>query len=162
MVLVGKESSFVGVEFYSKSPTADLTINMSPADIRKEGSGYDLPLAIGILAAYSKVAEDALKDYMMVGELGLDGKLKPVSGVLSVAIRARKEKFKGLIVPKENVREAAVVNQLEVYGMENIADVIAFLNGAENCEPTIIDTRKEFYDHQYAFDLDFADVRGQE
>jgi magnesium chelatase family protein len=82
--------------------------------------------------------------------------------VLSVAIRARKEKFKGLIVPKENVREAAVVNQLEVYGMENIADVIAFLNGAENCEPTIIDTRKEFYDHQYAFDLDFADVRGQE
>ena len=145
-----------------KAPTADLTINMSPADIRKEGSGYDLPLAIGILAAYIKVAEDALKDYMMVGELGLDGKLKPVSGVLSVAIRARKEKFKGLIVPKENVREAAVVNQLEVYGMENIADVIAFLNGAENCEPTIIDTRKEFYDHQYAFDLDFADVRGQE
>jgi magnesium chelatase family protein len=135
---------------------------MSPADIRKEGSGYDLPLAIGILAAYSKVSEDALKDYMMVGELGLDGKLKPVSGVLSVAIRARKEKFKGLIVPKENVREAAVVNQLEVYGMENIADVIAFLNGGENCEPTIVDTRKEFYDHQYAFDLDFADVRGQE
>lgn len=145
-----------------KAPTADLTINMSPADIRKEGSGYDLPLAIGILAAYSKVFEDALKDYMMVGELGLDGKLKPVSGVLSVAIRARKEKFKGLIVPKENVREAAVVNQLEVYGMENIADVIAFLNGGENCEPTIVDTRKEFYDHQYAFDLDFADVRGQE
>ncbi len=145
-----------------KSPTADLTINMSPADIRKEGSGYDLPLAIGILAAYSKVSEDALKDYMMVGELGLDGKLKPVSGVLSVAIRARKEKFKGLIVPKENVREAAVVNQLEVYGMENIADVIGFLNGAENYEPTFVDTRKEFYDHQYAFDLDFADVRGQE
>lgn len=145
-----------------KAPTADLTINMSPADIRKEGSCYDLPLAIGILAAYSKVSEDALKDYMMVGELGLDGKLKPVSGVLSVAIRARKEKFKGLIVPKENVREAAVVNQLEVYGMENIADVIAFLNGGENCEPTIVDTRKEFYDHQYAFDLDFADVRGQE
>ena len=145
-----------------KAPTADLTINMSPADIRKEGSGYDLPLAIGILAAYSKVSEDALKDYMMVGELGLDGKLKPVSGVLSVAIRARKEKFKGLIVPKENVREAAVVNQLEVYGMDNIADVIGFLNGGENCEPTIVDTRKEFYDHQYAFDLDFADVRGQE
>ena len=145
-----------------KAPTADLTINMSPADIRKEGSGYDLPLAIGIMAAYSKVSEDALKDYMMVGELGLDGKLKPVSGVLSVAIRARKEKFKGLIVPKENVREAAVVNQLEVYGMDNIADVIGFLNGGENYEPTIVDTRKEFYDHQYAFDLDFADVRGQE
>lgn len=145
-----------------KAPTADLTINMSPADIRKEGSGYDLPLAVGILAAYGKVEETMLSQYMMVGELGLDGKLKPVSGILSVAIRARKEKFKGLIVPKENVREAAVVNQLDVLGMDNLADVIGFLNGSETCEPTIVDTRKEFYDHQYAFDLDFADVRGQE
>lgn len=145
-----------------KAPTADLTINMSPADIRKEGSGYDLPLAVGILAAYGKVEETMLSQYMMVGELGLDGKLKPVSGILSVAIRARKEKFKGLIVPKENVREAAVVNQLDVLGMDNLADVIGFLNGCETCEPTIVDTRKEFYDHQYAFDLDFADVRGQE
>ena len=145
-----------------KAPTADLTINMSPADIRKEGSGYDLPLAIGILAAYHKVADDVLKDYMMVGELGLDGTLKPVSGVLSVAIRARKEKFKGLIVPKANEREAAVVNQLEVYGMESLSEVIGFLNGAESYQPTVVDTRKEFYDHQYAYDLDFADVRGQE
>ena len=145
-----------------KSPTADLTINMSPADIRKEGSSYDLPLAIGILAAYSKVSETLLSQYMMVGELGLDGKIKPVSGVLSIAIRARKEKFKGLIVPKENVREAAVVNQLDVLGMDNLADVIGFLNGCNTCEPTVVDTRKEFYDHQYAFDLDFADVRGQE
>lgn len=145
-----------------KSPTADLTINMSPADIRKEGSGYDLPLAIGILAAYSKVSEELLSQYMMVGELGLDGKLKPVSGVLSVAIRARKEKFKGLIVPRENVREAAVVNQLDVLGMDNLADVVSFFNGAKDIEPTIVDTRKEFYEHQYAFDLDFADVRGQE
>ena len=145
-----------------KTPTADLTINMSPADIRKEGSGYDLPLAIGILSSYGKVAEDLLSQYMMVGELGLDGKLKPVSGVLSVAIRARKEKFKGLIVPKENAREAAVVNQLDVLAMDNLADVIGFLNGSVGCEPTIVDTRKEFYQHQYAFDLDFADVRGQE
>lgn len=145
-----------------KAPTADLTINMSPADIRKEGSSYDLPLAIGILAAYSKVSETLLSQYMMVGELGLDGKIKPVSGVLSIAIRARKEKFKGLIVPKENVREAAVVNQLDVLGMDNLADVIGFLNGCNTCEPTVVDTRKEFYDHQYAFDLDFADVRGQE
>ena len=145
-----------------KSPTADLTINMSLADIRKEGSSYDLPLAIGILAAYSKVSETLLSQYMMVGELGLDGKIKPVSGVLSIAIRARKEKFKGLIVPKENVREAAVVNQLDVLGMDNLADVIGFLNGCNTCEPTVVDTRKEFYDHQYAFDLDFADVRGQE
>ena len=145
-----------------KSPTADLTINLRPANIRKEGCGYDLPLAIGILAAYGKISEDLLSSYMMIGELGLDGKLKPVSGALSVAIRARKEKFKGLIVPKENVREAAVVNQLEVFGMDNLADVISFLNGSTEYQPTIVDTRKEFYEHQYAFDLDFADVRGQE
>jgi magnesium chelatase family protein len=99
---------------------------------------------------------------MMIGELGLDGKLKPVSGALSVAIRARKEKFKGLIVPKENVREAAVVNQLDVLGMDNLADVIGFLNGSTEFEPTFVDTRKEFYEQQYAYDLDFADVRGQE
>ena len=145
-----------------KPPTADLTINLSPADIRKEGSGYDLPLAIGILAAHGKISESMLGNYMMIGELGLDGKLKPVSGVLSVAIRARKEKFKGLIVPQENVREAAVVNQLDVYGMDGLADVISFFNGSSMYEPTFVDTRKEFYEHQCSFDLDFADVKGQE
>ena len=145
-----------------KPPTADLTINLSPADIRKEGSGYDLPLAIGILAAHGKVSESMLGDYMMIGELGLDGKLKPVSGVLSVAIRARKEKFKGLIVPQENVREAAVVNQLDVYGMNGLADVISFFNGSTQYETTFVDTRKEFYEQQCSFDLDFADVKGQE
>ena len=145
-----------------KPPTADLTINLSPADIRKEGSGYDLPLAIGILAAHGKVSESKLGDYMMIGELGLDGKLKPVSGVLSVAIRARKEKFKGLIVPQENVREAAVVNQLNVFGMDGLADVISFFNGSSMYEPTFVDTRKEFYEQQCSFDLDFADVKGQE
>ena len=145
-----------------KPPTAELTINLSPADIRKEGSGYDLPLAIGILAAHGKVSDTMLSEYMMIGELGLDGKLKPVSGVLSVAIRARKEQFKGLLVPRENVREAAVVNNLDVYGMDNLSDVISFLNGNTHHEPTFIDTRKEFYEHQYNFDLDFADVKGQE
>ena len=145
-----------------KPPTADLTINLSPADIRKEGSGYDLPLAIGILAAHGKVSESMLGDYMMIGELGLDGKLKPVSGVLSVAIRARKEKFKGLIVPLENVREAAVVNQLDVFGMSGLAAVISFFNGSTIYEPTFVDTRKEFYEQQCSFDLDFADVKGQE
>ena len=145
-----------------KPPTADLTINLSPADLRKEGSGYDLPLAIGILAAHGKISDTMLNDYMMIGELGLDGKLKPVSGVLSVAIRARKEKFKGLIVPRENVREAAVVNNLDVYGMDGLADVISFLNGSNTYEPTFIDTRKEFYEQQSSFDLDFADVKGQE
>ena len=145
-----------------KPPTADLTVNLSPADIRKEGSGYDLPLAIGILAAHGKISDTMLGDYMMIGELGLDGRLKPVNGVLPVAIRARKEKFKGLIVPRENVREAAVVNQLDVYGMDGLADVISFLNGSSNYEPTVVDTRKEFYEQQYDFDLDFADVKGQE
>lgn len=145
-----------------KTPTADLTINLSPADIRKEGSGYDLPLAIGILAAHGKISDSMLNDYIMIGELGLDGKLKPVSGVLSVAIRARKEQFKGLIVPKENVYEAAVVNNLEVFGMDNLADVINFFNGYGDFEPTIIDTRKVFYEQQYSYDLDFADVKGQD
>ena len=145
-----------------KPPTAEITINLSPADIRKEGSSYDLPLAVGILAAHSKVACDVLSQYMMIGELGLDGQLKPVNGALPVAIRARKEQFKGLIVPKDNAREAAVVNNLDVYGMENLTDVISFLNGNDDYEPTIVDTRREFYEQQYSFDLDFADVKGQE
>ena len=145
-----------------KPPTAEITINLSPADIRKEGSGYDLPLAIGILAAHGKVDDKLLSQFMMIGELGLDGQLKPVAGALPVAIRARKEQFKGLIVPKGNAREAAVVNQLDVYAMDNLADVINFLNGNNTYEPTIVDTRREFYEHQYSFDLDFADVKGQE
>ena len=145
-----------------KPPTAEITINLSPADIRKEGSGYDLPLAIGILAAHNKIADSLLSQYMMIGELGLDGQLKPVNGALPVAIRARKEQFKGLIVPKANAREAAVVNQLEVLGMDNLTDVISFLNGNDDYEPTVVDTRREFYEQQYSFDLDFADVKGQE
>lgn len=145
-----------------KTPTANLTINLSPADLKKEGCGFDLPMAIGILGADGKIACDHLQEYMLVGELGLDGKLKPVRAVLPIAIRARKEKFKGLIVPKENVREAAIVNNLDVYGMENLADVVSFLNGNNSYEATVVDTRKEFYEHQYNFDLDFADVKGQE
>ena len=146
-----------------KPPTADITINLSPADIRKEGTGYDLPLAIGILTAHGKVDPDSLGDYMMVGELGLDGKMKPVSGALPIAIRARAEEFKGLIVPLENAREAAVVNNLEIYGMDSLSDVVSFFNGEkEKYQPTIVDTRKEFYEQQYAFDLDFAEVKGQE
>lgn len=145
-----------------KFPVADITINMAPADLRKEGSSYDLPLAIGLLAATGKVKPERLAEYMIVGELGLDGRIQPVRGALPIAIRARKEKFKGLIVPKQNIREAAVVNNLDVYGMENILDVMRFLNGESGYEPTVIDTRREFYEHQSTFDLDFADVRGQE
>lgn len=145
-----------------KFPVADITVNMAPADLRKEGSSYDLPLAIGILAAIGKVQPDLLSEYMIVGELGLDGMIQPVKGALPISIRARKEKFKGLIVPKQNEREAAVVNNLDVYGMESIMDVVNFLNGEGDYKPTIVDTRREFYEHQSHFELDFADVRGQE
>ncbi|MBQ8066072.1 MAG: YifB family Mg chelatase-like AAA ATPase, partial [Prevotella sp.] len=143
-------------------PSADITINMAPADIRKEGTGYDLPLAIAILAGNSKVEAGRLHEYMLMGELGLDGRLLPIRGALPIAIRARAEKFRGLIVPRQNVREAAVVNNLDVYGMDSLLDVINFFNGTQEFTPTIIDTRREFYDQQDHFDLDFADVRGQE
>ena len=143
-------------------PVADITINMAPADLRKEGSSYDLPLAIGLLAAMGNVKPDALQQYMLIGELGLDGKIQPVRGALPIAIRARKEGFKGLIVPRQNIREAAVVNKLDVYGMDSLLDVARFLNGEAGFEPTVIDTRREFYEQQSRYDLDFADVRGQE
>ena len=145
-----------------KMPTMDITVNLSPADIKKEGSGYDLPVTIGILAANGKVDSELTNQYMMVGELSLDGHLQPIRGALPIAIRARAEKFKGLIVPKQNIREAAVVNQLEVYGMETLMDVVQFLNGDTSYEPTVIDTRKEFYEQQNHYELDFSDVRGQE
>ena len=145
-----------------KMPVADITVNMSPADIRKEGSSYDLPLAIGIMAANGQIQGERLGRFMLAGELGLDGRLIPIRGALPVAIRARKEKFEGLIVPKANEREAAVVNNLDVYGLESINDVIALLNGTKTFEPTVVDTRREFYEQQYTTDLDFADVRGQE
>ena len=145
-----------------KFPSADITINMAPADIKKEGSGYDLPLAIAILAAENKVDSSLLNEYMLVGEIGLDGRLLPVRGALPIAIKARAEKFRGLIVPRHNVREAAVVNNLDVYGMDSLFDVIQFFNGSLAAEPTRIDTRQEFYAQQNEFEFDFADVRGQE
>ena len=145
-----------------KFPVMEITVNLSPADIKKEGSGYDLPLAIGILAAMGKVTDERLSDYMLVGELGLDGTLQPIRGALPIAIKARAEKYKGLIVPRQNIREAAIVNNLEVYGMDSLADVIAFMNGSTVFQPTIIDTRKEFYEQQDHFEFDFADVKGQE
>ena len=145
-----------------KMPLMDITVNLAPADIKKEGSGYDLPLAVGILAANSNVASDELHKYMLVGELGLDGRLQPIRGALPIAIRARAEKFKGLIVPQQNIREAAVVNQLEVYGMETLLDVVNFLNGDTSYKPTIIDTRRVFFEQQNHYELDFADVKGQE
>lgn len=143
-------------------PNAEVTVNMAPADLRKEGSGFDLPLAIGIIAANGAMTSDALDKYMLVGELGLDGTLQPIKGALPIAIRAQKDGFKGIIVPAQNAREAAVVDRLEVYGLASLVEVVSFLTGAYNVEPTVVDTRREFYEQQYKFDLDYADVRGQE
>ena len=145
-----------------KFPTAEITVNMAPADIKKEGSGYDLPLAIAILATGNTVDNTRLPSVMMVGELGLDGRLQPIRGALPIAIRARAEHYQALIVPLQNVREAAVVNNINVYGMESLTDVVNFLNGDTSYEPTLIDTRREFYEQQNQYDLDFSDVRGQE
>ena len=142
-------------------PVAEITINMAPADIRKEGSGYDLPIAIAILACEQKVDSERLGDYIIIGELGLDGRLQPIKGALPIAIKARAEKYKGLIVPKANIREAAVVNNINVYGMENISEVVRFLNG-DHAEPEIIDTRKLFFEQQSDYEFDFADVKGQQ
>ena len=145
-----------------KFPRRQIIINMAPADIKKEGSAYDLPLAIGILASAEMVSNEKLGQYMLMGELSLDGSILPVRGILPIAIKAREEGFTGLIVPKANVMEAAVVNNLDVYGVENIKEVIDFFNGEVDLTPTIIDTRAEFYKKQQNFDLDFADVKGQE
>lgn len=143
-------------------PTCTTTINMAPADIRKEGSAYDLPLAIGMLGANQLICTDHLHEYLIMGELSLDGSVHPIKGALPISIKARELGFKGMIVPKENAREAAVVNNLDVYGVENIMEVIDFFNGQKQLEPTIVNTREEFYAQQSAFDMDFADVKGQE
>ena len=145
-----------------KFPVAQIIINMAPADIRKEGSAYDLPLAIGIMAANGTVSTDKLSRYMMIGELSLDGTLQPVKGALPIAIRAREQGFEGLIVPKENVREAAVVNRLKVYGVETLKEVIEFMNSERDLEVTEVNTREEFYAQQNDFEYDFSEVKGQE
>ncbi len=142
-------------------PTKQLVVNMAPADIRKEGAGYDLPLAIGILATEEKVKLDNLERTMMIGELSLDGTLQPVKGALPIAIKAREMGFENLIVPEQNVREAAVVNQLKVFGAKHMNQVVQFLNGEDELECTEVDTRAEFYAQQSNFDFDFADVKGQ-
>ena len=143
-------------------PTKQIVVNMAPADLRKEGAGYDLPLAIGILAADEKVSQERLERTMMIGELSLDGSLQPVKGALPVAIKAREMGFENLIVPEQNVREAAVVNQLKVYGARHMNQVVRFLNGENTLDVTDVDTRAEFYAQQSDFDFDFADVKGQE
>ncbi len=145
-----------------KFPTCQIVINMAPADIRKEGASYDLPLAVGIMATANIIKSDHLNNYMIIGELSLDGSLQPIKGALSIAIAARQKGFRGLILPIQNAREAAVVNNLDVYGVKNIKEVIDFFNNEKNIEPTIVNTREEFYANQTNFPYDFCDVKGQE
>jgi len=143
-------------------PGKKVVVNMAPADLKKEGAAYDLTIAIGILAAAGNMRADDLDKYVIMGELSLDGSLRPIKGALPIAIEARKQRFKGIILPKENAREAAIVNNLEVYGADNVKQVIDHLNGDSLLEPTIVDTRAEFARHLNHYEYDFADVKGQD
>lgn len=145
-----------------RMPTSNIVINMAPADIRKEGAAYDLPLAIGMLGASEVIKPDKLSRYLLMGELSLDGSLHPIKGALPIAIKARELGFEGIIIPRQNTREAAVVNNLKVYGAKNLKEVIEFFNDKQELELVHVDTRKEFYTRQNDFDLDFSDVKGQE
>ncbi len=143
-------------------PGKKIIVNMAPADLRKEGSAYDLTIAIGILAASGQINAPDLDKYIIMGELSLDGMLKPIKGVLPIAIEARKEKFKGIILPKENAKEAAIVNDLEVYGVETIKEVIDFFHEGKPIEKTVVNTREEFKQSVDNYEFDFEDVKGQE
>jgi len=139
-----------------------LVVNLAPADLRKEGSSYDLPIAIGLLASTKQMKFDELDKYVFMGELSLDGGLRPIKGALPIAIQARKEGYKGLFLPKENAREAAIVNNLEVYGIENLKEAVDFFNKKKELEPVVVDTRSIFEDTQDVYSVDFSDVKGQE
>ncbi len=145
-----------------KMPGKKVVVNMAPADIRKEGSAYDLTIAMGILAASGQIEAENISNYLIMGELSLDGSLQPIKGALPIAIQARKEGFKGFILPKENAREAAIVDDIEILGITNIIEAIDFFNGDATLTPTIVDTRKEFYQNLTKVDFDFEDVKGQE
>ncbi len=145
-----------------KYPKQKIVINMAPADIRKEGSAYDLPIAIGILAASGQVDHSRLEEFVIMGELSLDGGLKPVKGALPFAIKSLEKGFKGLIIPEENAAEAAVVEQLEVYGAKNITDVVGFLNGEGNLTAFKTDLSDSFLNKRDQYEYDFSDVKGQE
>jgi len=145
-----------------KIPKKKVTINMAPADLRKEGSAYDLTLAIGILAASEQIEAVRVGDYIIMGELSLDGSLQPIKGALPIAIEAKKSGFKGFILPEQNAREAAIVSDIDIFGVNNIGQVIDFFNGRLTLTPTIIDTREDFYSKTNEFEFDFSDVKGQE
>lgn len=139
-----------------------IVINLAPADVRKEGAAYDLPIALGYLNATQQIVVSDLADYMIMGELSLSGELRPIKGALPIAIRARAKGYKGFILPKENAREAAIVSDLPVYGAETLKEAIDFLTREKLLEPTVVNTREEFFNDREKFDLDFSDVRGQE
>ena len=143
-------------------PGKKIIINMAPADIRKEGSAYDMTIAIGILAASNQIKPGNIHEYLIMGELSLDGSLKPIKGALPIAVQARAENFKGFILPAANAREAAVVNDVEVYGVKSINEVIEFFNGKNNLTPLQINTRDEFTSRLNDYDVDFSEVKGQE
>ena len=143
-------------------PRQQVIVNMSPADIRKEGSSYDLPLAMGIMAANNQICSEKLSQYLIMGELSLDGKILPIKGALPIALRAQAEGFRGFILPKENAKEAAVVNNLEVIGVETLTDVVLFLEDKKQIEPTRIYTENLFAELASNIDLDFSQVKGQE
>ena len=145
-----------------RMPRIKVVVNMAPADIKKSGSAFDLPIAIGILGASEQIENtNLLKDYVIMGELSLDGAIQPIKGALPIAIQARKEGFKGLIVPKANAREAGMVNNLNVYGVTHLKEVIDFFADENSLQPVDVNTREEFYNSQYQFDIDFTDVKGQ-
>ncbi len=151
------------LKFYNyRIPGKKIIVNLAPADIRKEGSAYDLTIAIGILAASEQIKEDLLDKYIIMGELSLDGELKPIKGALSIAIEARKQGFKGFILPKANAVEAAIVDNLEVFGVSTIKEVIDFFNGDQDLTATIVNTREKFYKNINEYEFDFEDVKGQE
>ncbi|ULQ56475.1 YifB family Mg chelatase-like AAA ATPase [Flavihumibacter rivuli] len=155
------ESAFKANGYYF--PRQKVVINLAPADIRKSGSAFDLPMAIGLLGATGQMDNrDLLGDFVLMGEMGLDGSIHPIRGALPIAINTRKEQFRGLILPKQNAREAAMVNNLDVFGVHHINEVIAFLNNPELLQPVRVNTREEFLQSQYEFDMDFCDVKGQE
>ncbi len=145
-----------------KLPGKKIIINMAPADLRKEGSAYDLTFALGILAASGQIMAENISEYIIMGELSLDGSLQPIKGALPIAIQAKKEGFKGFILPEQNAREAAIVSGLEVYGVNNITEVIDFFNAEKQLERTEINTRETFFNNLNTFEYDFADVKGQE
>ncbi|HKK66964.1 MAG TPA: YifB family Mg chelatase-like AAA ATPase, partial [Bacteroidales bacterium] len=149
-------------EMGHKWPGKRIVVNMAPADTRKEGSAYDLPIAIGVLAADEQISANGISDFMMMGELSLDGSVHPVKGALPIALQARADGFKGLIVPRANAREAAVVEGLDVYGVESFSEVVDFLTGQKRLEPVIVDTEAEFLKEQARGEFDFADVKGQD